>query len=424
MVQVSDGSGCIQIQKVNINQPTKLVAGLPTVSPVKCHNDCNASIQTDIFGGVPVYTYSWSSGSIIGASGTNLCAGNYSLTVTDANGCVVIESDTLTNPTLLLTTGTVTPATCNTANDGSINTLTSGGNPGYTYQWNGGSTAQTQNLNAILSGTYTLIVSDTKSCKDTSQFVVASTVTVTANAGKDTSLCNALPVLLTGTVTGTATFNWETITGAIIPPANTNTLVVNPQATTQYILAAFNGVCTASDTIQVNINPATIANAGLSQSIFPDQSVTIGGNPSNPAGGTIVWIPHQGLSDSTAGNPIAAPQQTTTYTIIVTNAFGCTASDSMIVTILPPLVINNGFTPNGDGKNDTWVLDELYKFPNAEIEIYNRWGEQLFYSRGAYIPWNGTYKGQPVPVGTYYYIIRLNDKNFPDHYAGPLTILR
>ncbi|MEO8761501.1 MAG: gliding motility-associated C-terminal domain-containing protein, partial [Bacteroidia bacterium] len=94
------------------------------------------------------------------------------------------------------------------------------------------------------------------------------------------------------------------------------------------------------------------------------------------------------------------------------------------VTVLPPFDIPNGFTPNGDSKNDTWMLDNLYKFPNAEVEVYNRWGEQLFYSRGNYQAWNGTYNGSPVPVGTYYYIIKLNDKNYPDHYAGPLTILR
>ncbi len=96
----------------------------------------------------------------------------------------------------------------------------------------------------------------------------------------------------------------------------------------------------------------------------------------------------------------------------------------MVVTILPPFIIPTGFTPNGDGKNDAWVIDNMNLFPNVEIEVYNRWGEQLFYSKGNYIPWMGTYNGKPVPVGTYYYVIRLNDPKYPDHYAGPLTILR
>jgi gliding motility-associated-like protein len=423
-VQVTDAANCIQISQVDITSPTKLVISLPTVSPIKCANDCNGSINTVIFGGTPSYTYTWSSPAISGTGGTNLCSGNYSLTVTDANGCSVQEFDTLVNPTLVVTTGTVTPSSCNNIADGGITTLTSGGTPTYTYQWSGGSNAQTQSLSNILSGNYTLVTTDTKACTDTTRYNVLSGITVLANAGRDTALCSNASIVLTGTVTGTATFDWQDISGTIIPPANTLTLSVNPATTTQYVLMAFNGACIDKDTVTVSVSPVAVANAGASQSVFVGQTATIGGNPSNPAGGIIVWMPNIGLSDTLSSNPIASPSVTTTYTLLVTNALGCVASDTMIVTILPPFNINNGFTPNGDGKNDTWVLDELYKFPNTEIEIYNRWGEQLFYSKGAYTPWNGTYKGQPVPVGTYYYIIRLNDKNFPDHYAGPLTILR
>ena len=422
-VQVSDGSGCIQIAQVTVNGPTKLIASLPTVTALKCNGDCNGAINTVIFGGTPAYTYSWSTSSTT-TNISNLCAGNYSLTVTDANNCLVTEFDTITTPPLLVTTATVTPATCNNSADGSITTITSGGNPTYTYQWSGGSTATTQSLPAILAGTYTLVATDTKLCTDTTKYTVTSGISLVVNAGRDTALCSNAPIILTGTVTGAASFGWQDITGTPIPPANTLTLSVNPPTTTQYVLMAVNGPCTDDDTVTVTVNPVAIANAGASQFIFTGQTATIGGNPSNPNGGTIVWMPNIALSDTATSNPIAAPPVTTTYTLFVTNASGCVATDTMMVVILPPIVINNGFTPNGDGKNDTWMLDELYKFPNAEVEIYNRWGEQLFYSKGNYTPFNGTYKGSPLPVGTYYYIIRLNDKNFPDHYAGPLTILR
>ena len=87
-------------------------------------------------------------------------------------------------------------------------------------------------------------------------------------------------------------------------------------------------------------------------------------------------------------------------------------------------MVPNAFTPNGDGKNDEWVIDGINLFPNVVISVYNRWGEQLFYSKGNYTPWDGTYNGKPVPVGTYYYIINLNDPRYPNAYTGPLTILR
>jgi gliding motility-associated-like protein len=56
--------------------------------------------------------------------------------------------------------------------------------------------------------------------------------------------------------------------------------------------------------------------------------------------------------------------------------------------------------------------------------MYNRWGERLFYSKGYNTPWDGNYKGKPLPVGTYYYAIKLNNDLFPTPYVGPITILR
>ena len=64
------------------------------------------------------------------------------------------------------------------------------------------------------------------------------------------------------------------------------------------------------------------------------------------------------------------------------------------VPVFPEIVIPNGFSPNGDGKNDTWILDLIYLFPNNEVEVYNRWGEQLFYSKGYNTPFNGQYQGK------------------------------
>ncbi len=96
----------------------------------------------------------------------------------------------------------------------------------------------------------------------------------------------------------------------------------------------------------------------------------------------------------------------------------------MVVSLYPEVIINNGFSPNSDGKNDRWVIDYLEQFPENTVEIYNRWGEQLFFSRGYHTPFDGTYKGKKLPVGTYYYVIHLNHPAYPKPYTGPLTIFR
>ena len=103
---------------------------------------------------------------------------------------------------------------------------------------------------------------------------------------------------------------------------------------------------------------------------------------------------------------------------------GCVSLDSLLVTPIPEIYYGTGFTPNGDGVNDVWEIDRIDDYPNCVVEIYNRWGEQLFRSVGYAQKWDGEYNNKPLPVGTYYYVIELNDPKFPDPYTGPITIMR
>lgn len=95
----------------------------------------------------------------------------------------------------------------------------------------------------------------------------------------------------------------------------------------------------------------------------------------------------------------------------------------LIVNALPPtIVIPNIFTPNGDGANDVWAITALKDYPAAIVSVYNRYGEQLYYSPGNFKSWDGTYHGKILPTGVYYYIIQL-DKTQP-RIAGYVTIMR
>jgi gliding motility-associated-like protein len=106
---------------------------------------------------------------------------------------------------------------------------------------------------------------------------------------------------------------------------------------------------------------------------------------------------------------------------------GCEEEDSIYVVIAQPLsIIYSGFTPNGDGVNDRWVIPHADEYGDKiEIQIFNRWGQRLFYSKGygGSDEWDGTYKGKPVPVGTYYYIITLDDGK-TEPFTGTVTIIR
>ncbi|HVA97929.1 MAG TPA: gliding motility-associated C-terminal domain-containing protein, partial [Bacteroidia bacterium] len=425
-VQITDNAGCVRTLIFSITSPTPISFSTPFVVQPKCNNNCNGIITVVPSGGTLPYTYVWNPVVSTSATASNLCSGSYSVTVTDANGCATAQQVfTLINPTPLTISHIVVNTTCNTVNNGSITETVGGGTPPYSYQWSGSSTATTQNLSNILSGDYILTVTDASGCTIVDSAIVTSAVTTLVNAGNDTSFCQSGSILLnaTGNVGG-LTYQWFQMPGWI-PIGNTQSVtVVPPTGSTTYEVVATNGSCPDTSSVIVTSNPLPTANAGADQTIVIYANVTLGGNPTGPPGSTYSWVPTTGLNDSTSANPVATPATTTTYTVTVTNAFGCSARDSITITVLPEITFPNGITPNGDGKNDVWIIDNIQYFPKCLVEIYNRWGELLFSSPGYTTKWDGTYQGKPLPVGTYYYIINLNDPRFPNVYTGPITILR
>ncbi|MBC5773791.1 gliding motility-associated C-terminal domain-containing protein [Pontibacter sp. KCTC 32443] len=139
-------------------------------------------------------------------------------------------------------------------------------------------------------------------------------------------------------------------------------------------------------------------------------------------GATYSWSPATGLTDPTAASPLANPDVTTTYTVTITTPEGCTATASVTVTVVPAIVPMNAMTPNGDGINDVFYVEHLDKYPDCRVEIFTRWGEKIFESKGYDEPWNGTRNGKQLPLGAYYYIIHLSKDEAP--ISGSITIIK
>ena len=137
----------------------------------------------------------------------------------------------------------------------------------------------------------------------------------------------------------------------------------------------------------------------------------------------ILWMPSTWLNDVNLLNPtIVKPQDDITYSVIVTGRGSCTRFDDVFVKILKTPKPPNTFTPNGDGVNDFWEIQYLNDYPGCVLEVYNTAGTLLYRSVGYSKPWDGTSKGQQLPVGTYYYVI--DPKNGRKHTAGYVTIIR
>jgi gliding motility-associated-like protein len=118
------------------------------------------------------------------------------------------------------------------------------------------------------------------------------------------------------------------------------------------------------------------------------------------------WLPGIFLNDPLLLQPICTPLQDIAYRLEVTNAEGCLATDSINIKVLLQPRVPNVFSPNGDGIYDTWQIKYLIDYPNCRIQVFARSGQLVFQSVGYGTPWDGTWKGQPLPIGTYYYIIQ------------------
>jgi gliding motility-associated-like protein len=110
-----------------------------------------------------------------------------------------------------------------------------------------------------------------------------------------------------------------------------------------------------------------------------------------------------------------------TYSVVVSDSLGCTLT--RVVTVEPTIgcfFIAEAITPNGDGYNDEWIVGGLEYFPAAEVRVFNRWGQQVFYSQGYQERWDGRYNNAPLPMADYYYVIEFaGDK---DPITGTVTL--
>jgi large repetitive protein len=111
------------------------------------------------------------------------------------------------------------------------------------------------------------------------------------------------------------------------------------------------------------------------------------------------------------------------HTVVMKDKNGCTTSLTFTVETIDEIEIPNGFTPNGDGMNDVWVLKNLsVLYPKCKVMVFNRWGVEVFRSTGYGQEWDGTINGKNLPDGTYYCIIELGEGKAP--LRKSVTIMR
>ncbi|WP_293894416.1 gliding motility-associated C-terminal domain-containing protein [Sporocytophaga sp.] len=207
-------------------------------------------------------------------------------------------------------------------------------------------------------------------------------------------------------------------------PLNITTPSLTVSQPGMYYLNEDNGVCPRfSDTVTVVVIPTPIANAGSDIYVLENTVVTLNGS----GGDLYSWSPATGLNFTDIPNPTFTATDNTIYVLTVADATNtCSSTDEVEIFVERPVKIPNAFTPNKDGNNDTWEIENINGFPNVTFEVYNRWGTLVWKWTGNLKQWDGTnYRnGEVLPDGTYFYVIDLHSVIFNEPYSGYVQILK
>lgn len=175
-----------------------------------------------------------------------------------------------------------------------------------------------------------------------------------------------------------------------------------------------------SNPINVSIIPKPTVNAGPDKSTLQNKPVQL---EAMVTGNNLayLWTPSLYLDDPTRLNPKATPAENITYTLQVIDGCNISVKDEVFVRVFMEIAISNTFTPNGDGINDTWIIPGLNSYPEARIQIFNRFGSLVYQSDGYDKTWDGMYKGKILADGTYYYLIDLRNNQV---FSGSVNIIK
>jgi len=309
--------------------------------------------------------------------------------------------------------------------------------PSWYWNFGDGSTPVVTNTNTVthaysaLATTRTLrhAVGFTQSCgTDTVNFtvpVIQLNPTAAFTIKKDT-LCADKPLLFESSLSAINTWLWNfgNGIGSNIPPF-THNYAQSKNYLISLIVTDVNGCSSLPATDSIFINPKPLIDAGINRTIAKGSSTLLNATISPTANYTYLWTPSSSLNMNTILQPTAKPLIDTKYYLYAENqASFCSAIDSVIIKLLPVVFIPNAFTPNGDAINPTWKIPAMAEFPNGIVTVYNRYGEKVYESKSnATNPWDGTFKGKALPMGTYTYVVQLNNV-LKEVFTGTVILIR
>ena len=329
-ITATDANGCTDTTSITITEPALLIASTAVTTNVSCNGVSDGAAAVLGVGGTAPYAFAWSNGATT-ASITGLSAGTYTVTITDANGCTDDEPVTITEPTILAASTTLlNNVSCNSGNDGSAFASGTGGTAPYTFLWSNGTASDT--VSGLSAGTYTVTVTDFNNCEDTASISITEPATLIASA---TALNNAL---CSGSNSGTA---FASAVGGTAPftyawsNATTMDTAINLAAGTYNVTITDANGCFDSASVTIIAPSAVVANAILISDAACNGTST-GSAEGDPTGGT---APYTYLWSNGAGTDTINNLSAGSYLLTVTDANGCTGTDTVVISEPAALVI-------------------------------------------------------------------------------------
>lgn len=339
-VTITDGTGCASILNVAVTQPAALNATTGVTNSL-C-GSANGAVALTVTGGTGSYSYSWNTGAV-SSSVSNLPAGTYTATVTDANNCITTVSATVNNNGGLPVTGIASNVSCNGGTNGSATISVSGGTTPYTYSWSTG--ANTAAINGLTAGGYAVTVTDASGCAATASVTVAQPGQLTPAVTATNTLCGTANGSVSATVTGgTGNYNYLWSNGS-------NAATLSNVAAGSYTVTITDGNnCTATALGIVN----AAGNLNVTTTL---QDVACNGGNNGSAGVTVItgtapysYVWSNGAQTATANNLTAG-----TYLVTVTDNSGCQRIETFVIAQPAPLAVTVNTTNTSCGSTNNGV---------------------------------------------------------------------
>lgn len=446
---VTSDIGCSGTVNVTVSEIPGMIGVITSQSNVTCNSANNGIIDVNVTQGTAPYTYSWDNSSSTSDIANDLGAGTHTVTVTDANGCVITITGTITEPNSLSITS-VTPDTQICPEDDIMLTVTgAGGSSPYTFTWYEGATqiglGTTITVDPTITNTqYCVVLSETCGSPTVQEctMIYFPTPIVPSSIPDEYEKCMPGRFEFTNTSTNgaeIATTYWEFgPLGAKLEAGNDSTYYEFNKVGVYDIIMTTTSIygCVYKDTMHqfVEVKPNPIADFSFSTNptTIWETAIQMQDRSSVDA---ITWnwySPNSNPSSSALSDPkFYFPEEVGVHpvTLVVSTELGCYDTLTLYLHVVQDILFfaPNAFTPDGDEHNQGWRPEiqgiDVYDF---DLYIFNRWGEVIWENHDPSIGWDGTYNGKVVQSGMYTWRARVKDlyNDAKHEFNGSINLLR